>query len=113
MVGGPVDPASVHLEVHVRSDLLIVADGRSVIREIPRNAQGQLDFIQLGEVLLAIKQKVPEKRDATLLLESDVDYQTLVHVMDRVRAYRTVKGGEPVVAELFPILSLGDVPTGS
>ena len=52
---------------------------------------------------------MPNKRDAVILLEPATDYQALVFVMDSVRGYSTVQNGEPIQAELFPDMSLGDV----
>lgn len=107
---GEIDPDAVHLEVHITADALIVADGRAVIRAIPALASGAPDYEQLAAVLREVKRRVPDKRDATLLLAADVDYQTLVFVMDRVRGYATVQDGQRITAELFPVLSLGDTP---
>lgn len=108
---GEIDPDAINLEIHVTANQLVVADGRSVIATIPSLASGAPDYAHLGEVLREIKRRVPDKRDATLLLAAEVDYQTLVFVMDRVRGYATVSEGERMTAELFPVLSLGDVPT--
>ncbi len=69
---------------------------------------GQHDFEQLSLVMQELKRRMPEKQDITVLLEETTDYQTLVTVMDKVRAYPTVLGLEVVQAELFPVISLGD-----
>lgn len=108
--GSEIDPENVHLEVIVRDDRLIVADGRGgTIRSIPM-ADGAHDYEQLSLVMREVKRRMPEKRDIAVLLQADTDYQTLVSVMDRVRSYRVVQGLEVVDAELFPIISLGDTP---
>ena len=105
---GEVDPDAVHLEVVVSEETLLVADGRGgLIKAIPKTA-GQHDFRQLSLVMQEVKRRVPEKRDITILLEQDTDYQTLVFVMDKVRSYKAMDGGEEVEAELFPVISLGD-----
>ncbi len=52
--------------------------------------------------------EVPEKTEATLLLEPDVPYDDLVQVMDTVRILEQRQGGRMVQAELFPDVSLGD-----
>ncbi|MEM7220235.1 MAG: biopolymer transporter ExbD [Pseudomonadota bacterium] len=107
---GAFDPESVHLEVQVRGDELIVADGRGgTIKALP-GKDGLPDFVQLTEVLKAVKRRMPDKEDITILLEEETDYQTLVSVMDRVRSYPTVQGVDVVQAELFPVISLGDTP---
>jgi biopolymer transport protein ExbD len=106
---GPIDPEAVHLEVAVYDDKLVVADGRGgVITTVVSTATGH-DFAELTLVMQELKRRMPEKEDITVLLEKDTDYQTLVSVMDRVRSYPTVQALEVVQAELFPVISLGDV----
>jgi hypothetical protein len=60
--------------------------------------------------LQELKRRLPEKRDASILLQDQTDYQTLVSVMDAVRAYRVKQGDDIVPVELFLDVSLGDVP---
>ena len=107
---GKIDPKTVHLEIQILPDALVIADGRSVIKRLPVLADGRQDFDHLSLVLQEIKRRVPEKRDATILLTPKTAYQTLVSVMDKVRSYPTVVGGSEVNAELFPDVSLGDAP---
>lgn len=107
---GEFDPDSVHLEVGVYEDRLVVADGRGgIIKSLPR-VEGEYDFAELSLVMQELKRRMPEKEDITVLLEQDTDYQTLVSVMDKVRSYPTVQAMDVVQAELFPVISLGDVP---
>lgn len=104
------DPDSIHLEVLVRSDALIVGDGRGgTIRTISR-VDGSHDFAELTLVMQELKRRMPEKEDITVLLQQETDYQTLVTIMDRVRSYPTVQALSVVNAELFPVISLGDAP---
>ena len=102
----------LHLEVRILQDELVVADQRGVLKRLPKVA-GQHDFIGLNQTMQAVKQRMPDKRNATILLEPDTDYQALVFTMDSIRAYETQLDGSLVVAELFPDLSLGDVPVGA
>lgn len=107
---GQFDPDAVHLEVVVLDSGLKVADGRGgVIKTLPQK-DGAHDFAGLTLVMQELKRRMPEKQDITVLLEQETDYQTLVTVMDRVRAYPTVVGTDVVQAELFPVISLGDSP---
>jgi biopolymer transport protein ExbD len=107
---GEVDPDLVHLEVIVRNDQLVVADGRGgAIKTLPM-VDGAQDLKGLSLVMQELKRRMPEKRDIVILLDSDTNYQTLVSVMDRVRSYSTVVAMEVVEAELFPVISLGDPP---
>jgi hypothetical protein len=64
----------------------------------------------LSLTLLELKRRLPEKRDVSILLQDQTDYQTLVSVMDAVRAYRVKQGDDIVPVELFLDVSLGDVP---
>lgn len=104
------DPEAVHLEVQVKNDELLVADGRGgVIKAVPQK-DGEHDYAQLTLVLQELKKRMPEKQDITVLLEEETSYQVLVRVMDRVRSYPAVVGLDVVQAELFPVISLGDTP---
>ena len=107
---GAFDEESVHLEVRVHNDRLLVADGRGgTIKELQFKDGGH-DFDQLSLVMQELKKRMPDKDDVTVLLEEQTDYQTLVTVMDKVRSYPAVLGVEVVEAELFPVISLGDTP---
>ena len=107
---GALDPDQVHLEVIVRDDQLVVADGRGgAIKTLP-TIDGAQDLKGLSLVMQELKRRMPEKRDIVILLEADTNYQTIVSVMDRVRSYSTVQAMEVVEAELFPVISLGDPP---
>jgi biopolymer transport protein ExbD len=107
---GKLDPDSVHLEIQVLADELVVADRRSIIKRLPRLESGEHDYETLSLVLQELKRRVPEKRDATILLETDTDYQALVFTMDKARSFDTSDNGETIATELFPVLSLGDAP---
>jgi hypothetical protein len=50
--------------------------------------------------------------DASILLEQDIHYDTLVQVMDRVRIVERVDEDEQSVKrfDLFPDISIGDAP---
>ncbi len=98
------------LQVIVREDGLRVADSRGgLIKRIPK-LQDQHDFDALSSVLQQLKTRMPDKTDITLLLEEDVDYQTLVSAMDTTRSYKAVVAASVVEAELFPDISIGDAP---
>ena len=57
-----------------------------------------------------MKCKFPDKTDATVLLEPDTPYDTVVQVMDRMRVLEVNAGLDVVQYELFPDVSLGDAP---
>lgn len=104
-------PKGLQLEVHVRKNLIVVADrGTGPLRTF-ENGAGGYDYEGLAEFLKLVKSRYPEKLDATLLLEGDIPYDTLVQVMDRVRVFEAKDGVRTVQAELFPDISIGDAPT--
>jgi biopolymer transport protein ExbD len=104
-------PPGLQLEVLVRKDLIQVADRNSgPLATMPNTPQGY-DYETLTSYLKRVKAKFPEKTDATVLLESDIPYDTLVQVMDRVRVFEVSDGLGTKQAELFPDISIGDAPT--
>ena len=104
-------PPGLQLEVVVRKDLIQVTDRNSgPLATMPNTPQGY-DFETLTGYLKRVKAKFPEKTDATVLLESDIPYDTLVQVMDRVRVFEVGDGLGTKQAELFPDISIGDAPT--
>jgi len=59
-----------------------------------------LELDKFVEELITIKNEFPDKRDAVLLLDGDILYETIIDIMDAVR----VNGDR----ELFPDISLAD-----
>jgi biopolymer transport protein ExbD len=102
-------PEGLNLEVIVRQTGIDVADrGTGVLKQLPRTT-ADYDLKGLSEYLQLVKSKYPEHRDATILLEEDIAYDTLVQVMDTVRVF-PVPGSNWDMAELFPNVSVGDAP---
>jgi biopolymer transport protein ExbD len=102
-------PEGLNLEVIVRADGIEVADrGTGLLKSLPRNGGGY-DFKGLSEYLQLVKTKYPDKQDATILLEPEIAYDTLVQVMDTVRVFE-VPDSQWAVGELFPDVSVGDAP---
>ena len=85
-----------------------------LLREFAHNEQGQPDFAALSAFLQDLKltwqQQQIEKRDISILAPETLDYQTLVSAMDTVRSFKTVVAASVVDAELFPLISLGQLP---
>jgi biopolymer transport protein ExbD len=81
-----------------------------VLQAFPVVATGQ-DVVRLTDYLAELKQKVPDVSHATLLVDPDVDYDTIVQVMDAARVKQTVAGGKVTREPLFPQIALGDAPT--
>lgn len=102
----------LRLEVIVRKEGLIVADGQTRIADI-KNTEDGYDYASLTELLEQIKASNQDVTEASVLLEPDTPYDVLVHVMDAVRATEQPdpnKAGETIQAELFPEIALGDAP---
>jgi biopolymer transport protein ExbD len=103
-------PQEFHLEVIVRADGIEVGDrDGGLIRHLPLKDNNQ-DYEQLSHLLQQVKARFPDKLNATLLLEPETAYETMVQVMDSVRTARVVQAGSVVSAELFPEISIGDAP---
>ena len=103
-------PEGLNLEVIVRKSGIEVADrGTGVLKSLPVTAAGY-DLKGLSEYLQMVKSKYSNKSDATILLEQDIDYGTLVSVMDTVRVFEA-PGSQWAMGELFPDVSVGDAPT--
>jgi biopolymer transport protein ExbD len=103
-------PPALQLEILVRKAKVQVADrGSGLLSEFPNRAEGY-DLVALSEYLQRVKDRFPDKPDATILLEPDIPYDTLVQVMDTVRVVEQEQEGRTVQAELFPEISIGDAP---
>jgi biopolymer transport protein ExbD len=103
-------PPGLQIEVMVRKNLLQVADRNTgPLATLPNTATGP-DYDGLTEYLKRVKAKFPDKTDASILLEPDTMYDTVVQVMDHVRVFESKQGLSTVQAELFPDISMGDAP---
>ncbi len=106
------DEKRLVLEVIVKEDRLIVQDKNNNFRgyQIDKTEEGY-DVLKLSETLQAVKYKYPDNVAASILLEPDIGYESLVLVMDAVRAIDLEdEAGEFTRSELFPEISLGDAP---
>ncbi|NCF51666.1 biopolymer transporter ExbD [Gammaproteobacteria bacterium] len=108
----PADPQDLtfQLEVIVRTDKIEVGDRNQGLLGVYPNGEDGYDFKALSEKLTEIKEGYPTKTDASILLESDIAYDTLVQVMDRVRIAERIEEDEIVRFDLFPDISIGDAP---
>jgi biopolymer transport protein ExbD len=104
---------NLQLEVVMRANAIEVGDRiGGLIKRIDRNATGH-DLATLSAVMLQLKTRFPDKKEASVLAEPNTPYEQLVQVMDAVRASRTLQGKKVVTAELFPNISIGDAPVRS
>ena len=99
------------LEVIVRKDKIEVGDrNQGLLGIYPNTEEGEYDYEALSIKLSELKDRYPDKTDAAILLESDIAYDTLVQVMDRVRVEEELQDESIVRNDLFPDISIGDAP---
>jgi biopolymer transport protein ExbD len=95
----------------VRKDRIQLSDGTRITATI-KNVGDKYDIKNLSEQLQSLKDKNQETKEATLLVEPDIEYETLIHIMDAVKVAEVKKtdgeGVDRVV--LFPQISVGDAP---
>ena len=109
----PVDPQdqTFQLEVIVRKDKIEIGDrNQGLLGVYPNEDEGSYDYDSLSNKLSELKDRYPTKTDASILLESDIAYDTLVQVMDRVRVRESIEEDAVVRSDLFPDISIGDAP---
>jgi biopolymer transport protein ExbD len=111
----PVDPQeqTFQLEIIVRQDKIEVGDrNQGLLGIYPNSDAGAYDYEALAEKLVQLKQRYPTKTDASILLEQEIAYDTIVQVMDLVRVSQEVDELEGRIdrKDLFPDISIGDAP---
>ncbi len=114
----PVEPQEqvFQLEVIVRSDKIEVADRNQGLLGVYPNGEDGYDFAAVGDKLAQLKLRFPDKTDASILLEQEIAYDTLVQIMDTVRVSVEIEVGDDdakslVRTDLFPDISIGDAPS--
>jgi hypothetical protein len=80
-----------------------------VLQSIPATTAGH-DVARLSDYLEQLKGRFPDKMHATLLVADDVDYDTIVQVMDAVSVRQRMDGRKLIRTELFPQIAIGDAP---
>ncbi len=113
----PVEPQdqTFQLEVIVRSDKIEVGDRNQGLLGVYPKTEDGYDYKAVGEKLIQLKERYPSKTDASILLEQDIPYDTLVQIMDTVRVSVDIEEDEDaekqlVRTDLFPDISIGDAP---
>jgi biopolymer transport protein ExbD len=113
--GSSTEPAqqqelTFQLEVIVRQGQIEVGDRNIGALGVYPNTGDGYDYEALSAKLSEIKESYPEKTDAAILLESEIPYDTLVQVMDRVRVEEKIEDQRVLRNDLFPDISIGDAP---
>jgi biopolymer transport protein ExbD len=113
----PVEPQDqvFQLEIIVRSDKIEVGDRNQGLLGIYPNTEDGYDFDAVGLKLAELKVRYPDKTDASILLEQEIAYDTLVQIMDTVRVSVEIEVDDDderslVRTDLFPDISIGDAP---
>ena len=108
----PVDPQEqvFQLEVIVREEKIEVGDRNQGLLGVYPNSDDGYDYDALSTKLSELKKRYPKKTDASILLEQDIPYDTLVQVMDTVRVAEEIEEDSVVRSDLFPDISIGDAP---
>ena len=106
------DPQDSQLELVIEQEALALFFPAGVPLKRFVNRQDQYDYSALGDYLKQVKRsfqsKQIDKKDIVLKPEENIDYQTLISVIDQVRSYKAVVAADVVEAELFPQISFGD-----
>jgi biopolymer transport protein ExbD len=120
------------IEVIVRQKGLEIGNGKQVLARFPLlkeddinlvvDEEGEIDTSKLydlkllSDFLVKIKGKYPDKTDAIVLMEPDIEYRVLIRVMDTLRStfirQLGAEGEADVLQQvaLFPDISIGDAP---
>jgi biopolymer transport protein ExbD len=102
-------PQGLQLEVIVRKDRIEIADRGTGLLKSLSNTGTAYDYVGLSQYLQLVKSKYPDKTDASVLLEPEISYDTVVQTMDAVRVFQTPGTGISY-GDLFPDVSVGDAP---
>ena len=106
----PLKPPVI-IEVIVRKNSLQISNGKIVTDTIP-NINKKYDYKKLSATLLQFKNENKDKDDINVLMEPDIDYESLIAVMDAVKVAEIYTPGQekPKKFVLFPSVSIGDAP---
>ena len=109
--GRALNKPNLNIEVIVRKAGLEIANGMSVEAVIPKK-DGLYDMGLLSKMLVRLKKRYPDKEDAVVLMEPQIEYDYLIQIMDAVRGTMVKAEGseEPRKMILFPNISIGDAP---
>ena len=101
----------VTIEVIIRKNKLQIGNGRGVVASFPK-VEGEYDLAKLSRYLMKIKGNYPDKKDATILIEPDIEYTYMVKVMDATRSAEVEQEGFEGMqkVELFTEMSVGEAP---
>lgn len=99
------------LQLVIRKNSFLFQDARTglPLKLIVRKGETE-SWQEFDDFIKKVKLRFPENEDVTLLLGKDVNYKTMIEVMDHVRTYSEVVAATLETYELFPNISIGDAP---
>ncbi len=109
----------LQLQVLVTPENLVIQDPKIGVLGKPISLIENGEFIEdserkvwrpLSNTLLEIKRRYPEEDAITLLLDRKVEYKLMIAVMDHVKNTDLLVAGTLETVELFPTVSIGDLP---
>ena len=111
----------LQLQILISPEELVVQDAvLGVFKRISRMDESRQPYVDeakqrqiwkpLAEILVELKRRFPEEQGIALLLDRSVNYKTMIEVMDRVRSTDIVQSATLETVELFPKVSVGDIP---
>ena len=99
---------SLNLELVIKKGSFYLQDANTgLIRQLERKPAAD-NWNALSSLLLEIKQQYPNEEKITLLLEPDIQYKTLIKVMDTVKSTSSLQGDVEQSIPLFPLISISD-----
>jgi biopolymer transport protein ExbD len=106
-----VNKPPVTIEVVIRKEALEIGDGKVVTDTIPKVGD-QYNIKELSQRLKLLKDNNMDKKDVILLVEPDIDYATMISVMDGVKfvSFVTAADNKQKTITLFPNVTVGDAP---
>jgi len=119
--GGAQDKPKLVLEVIVRKKGIEIGNGKGVVASI-KKIDDKYDIPTLSKYLQKIKKNYPDKTDAVVLMEPNLEYEYLVQVMDAVRSAEKIPESNTLIdleikpnvspekIVLFTNISVGDAP---
>jgi len=109
--GEKVTEPAFRLEVILRKDGFEVTNGKDRIAAVPK-VNGAYDLETLSQLAVSLKRDHPDVDDASVLLEPEIEYDNLIHVMDAVRSAEVPVGPSAQLTKvsLFEDIAVGDAP---
>lgn len=98
------------LEIVIRTATIEIHAGKQGLLQVFKMEDGAFDYSAISILLQKLKTRNAQETSSMILVEPEINYDTLVQVMDTVRLFEMEENGGLIQAELFPDLSIGDAP---